>query len=415
MVGGGSKVMKKIGVLVLIGYVVYGICVWYYLFHHAPIGIPSEYVGTAADPATFMVSGGYEFSTIFSRLRHLIFFLSTPFEWLAVLFFIFGGLSEHFEDVVKTRISMRWLQVMVYYFMFALYTFLVMLPFSFINYQLARFYGTSIMSISHWVRNRGIDFIIDFILMMIIIQGVMFLMRMSRRTWWCFAWLAFIPFAFFFMLIRPVVIDPLYSDFRPIQNPELEARILELADEAGVSAGSVFEVEMSDRTNTINGYVTGVGPTARIVLWDTALERLSEDEIMFLMAHEIAHYVNYDVYIGIGIAVAFAFGGLFIVYKVVDRMDDRSLRRIPVAILTVSLLLFAVSPATNVISRWLEVRADEFALEMTQDAEAGIGLFQTLSDTALNEVHPPRLVRIFRSTHPSIFERIVVLMEDVAQ
>ena len=170
---------------------------------------------------------------------------------------------------------------------------------------------------------------------------------------------------------------------------------------------------MSDRTNTINAYVTGVGSTARIVLWDTALEQLSEDEILFLMAHEIAHYVNYDVYIGIGIAIVFALGGLFIVYKVVGRMDDRSLKRIPVAILTVSMLLFAASPGTNAMSRWIEVRADEFALEMTQDAEAGISLFQTISRASLSEVHPPRLVRVFRSSHPSIFERIVFLMDNV--
>ena len=404
--------MKKTLVIAILGYAVYGICVWYYLFHHASAGIPYEYVGTAADPATFMSADQLSMSTTFARIRHLIFFLSTPFEWLAILFFIFGGLSEHFEDVVKTRISIRWLQTFVYYFMFALYVFFVMLPFRFINYQLARFYGTSVMTLPHWLRNVGLDFVIDFILMIVIIQVVLVFIRKFKKTWWRATWFAFIPFAFFFMLIRPILIDPLYSNFRPIQNPDLEARILNLAEDADVAVDRVFEVEMSDRTNTINGYVTGVGPTARIVLWDTALAQLNEDEIMFLMAHEIAHYVNHDVYIGVVIAIIFAFCGLYVVYRVVDTMEDRSLRQIPVAILTVSLLLFAVSPVSNLISRQIEIRADEFALEKTGDAQAGIGLFQTLSTTALNEVHPPRLVRILRSTHPSIFERIVVLMEE---
>ena len=404
--------MKKTLILIILGYAVYGICIWYYLFHFAPVGIPSDYVGTAADPATFMTADQLEMSTTFARTRHLIFFLSIPFEWLAMLFFINGGMSEHFEEVVKTRISRRWVQVTVYYLMFAIFTFFVMLPFRFISYQLARFYGTSIMTLPHWLRNRGIDFIVSFILMIVIIQGVLFLIRRFDRSWWRVAWLAFIPFAFFFILIQPILIAPLYSDFSPIQNPELEARILEMAEAADVSANRVFETYMSDRTNTINGYVTGVGPTARIVLWNTALEQLSEDEIMFLMAHEIAHYVNNDVYIGIFFTIVFAFGGMFIVYKVIGRMDKLSLKRIPVAILTVSILLFVVSPVTNMISRRIEVRADEFALEKTQDPEAGIGLFQTLSTTSLNEVHPPRLIRIFRSTHPSIFDRIVVLMEE---
>ena len=404
--------MKKTLIIVILAYVIYGIGTWFYLFHYSPVGIPYDYVGTPADPATFMTAYQLEMSTTFARTRHLVFFLSTPFEWLAILFFIFGGLSAHFEDVVKTRISMRWLQVTVYYFMFALFTFAAMLPFRFISYQLSRFYGTSIMTLSHWLRNRGIDFVVDFILMIVIIQGVLFLIRKSKKKWWVVTWFAFIPFAFFFMLIRPILIDPLYNDFRPIQNHELETRILAMAEEAGISVGNVFEVEMSDRTNTINGYVTGVGPTARIVLWDTALDQLSEDEIMFLMAHEIAHYVNRDVYLGIVVTIVFAFGGLFVVYKVVDQIEKERLVRIPVAIVTVSILMFAVSPVTNWVSRRIEVRADEFALEMTQDPEAGIGLFQTLSTTALNEVHAPRVVRIFRSVHPSILERISVLMEE---
>jgi len=407
-----NKTLKKKVIIVVIGYIIYGIAMWLYLFHFASVGIPDEYIGTAADPATFMTAEQLATSTTFARTRHLIFFLSMPFEWMAIFFFIFGGMSAHIEEVVKIRISLRWLQVTVYYLMFALFTFFAMLPFRFISYQLARFYGTSVMSFPHWLRNRGIDFTVDFILMIVIIGVMLFLIRKFKKKWWLATWIAFIPFAFFFMLIQPILIDPLYSDFQPIQNPDLEARILAMAEGAGVSADRVFEVVMSDRTNTINGYVTGVGPTARIVLWDTAIDQLNENEIMFLMAHEIAHYVYRDVYRGIIVAIVFAFGGLYVVFKVVDKIEEESLKRIPVAILTVSMLLFAVSPVTNAISRRIEVRADEFALEMTQDPEAGIGLFQTLSTTALNEVNPPGLVQVFRSTHPSISRRIIALIEE---
>lgn len=407
-----NKTVKKIMMIVGLGYITYGIVMWLYLFHFAPVGIPSEYVGTAADPATFMTAEQLEMSTTLARTRHLIFFLSTPFEWLVIFYFIFGGMSNHIEEVVKARISVRPLQVMVYYFMFALFTFLALLPVRFISYQLARFYGTSMMTLPHWLRNRGLDFALDFILTMGIVQVILFLAQKFKKKWWLITWFAFIPFAFFFMLIQPVLIAPLYHDFHPIQNPELEAQILTMAEEAGISAARVFEVHMSAQTNAINAYVTGVGPAARIVLWDTALQQLEENEIMFLMAHEIAHYVHRDVYRGIIMTIVFAFGGLFVVYKVVDKMENDSLKRIPVALVTLSILLFAVSPVRNAISRRIERRADAFALEMTGDAEAGIGLFQTSSRIALNEVHPPGLVRIFRSTHPSIFERIVVLMEE---
>jgi len=404
--------MKRTFAISAICYVVYGLFVWLYLFHLAPVGIPDAYIGTAADPATFMDADQLATSIQFSRTRQLMFFLSTPFEWLAMLFFIFGGPSKGVEEVVKSKWQTKWLQVTIYYFAFALFTFSAMLPFRFISYQLARFYGTSTMTLTHWIRNRGIDFMVDFLLMVVIVHMVLFLARMFKKRWWFVTWLAFIPFAFFFMLIEPIVVDPLYNDFQPIQDPVLEARILTMATDAGVRADRVFEMEVSSRTHVINGYVTGVGPTARIVLWDTALQQLNEDEILFLMAHEIAHYVYRDIYRGIGVAIAFTFAGLYIVYKMVDKMNKESLKRIPVAMLVASIFLFAVSPATNAISRRIEVRADEFALELTGDPEAGIGLFQAFAQASLNEVNTPRLVRIFRSTHPTTFERISRMMEE---
>ena len=410
-----NQSMKRKMKIVALVYVVYGLVVWFYLFHLAPVGIPTAYIGTAADPVTFMSTSAIATSVVFARTRHLIFFLSTPFEWLVIGYFICSGISDHIEDAVKSRLRSRWLQVSVYYFVFATFTFLAMLPFRFISYQLARFYGTSTMTLIHWVRNRGIDFLVDFGLVMMMIHIVLLIIKKFPRRWWFVTWLAFIPFAFFFMLIQPIFIDPLYHEFQPLENVALEARILSMAREAGVSTSRVFVVEMSDKTNTINGYVTGVGPTARIVLWDTTLEQLSDDAVMFLMAHEIAHYVYRDIYRGIVVAIVFAFGGLFIVYKVIDKVDkaDReSLKRIPIALLTVWMLLFAVSPVTNLISRRIEVRADVFALEMTNDVKGGIDLFETLARTSLNEVNPPRLVRIFRSTHPSLFERIQVLITE---
>jgi len=398
--------LKKKIIIIATGYALYGFVIWLYLFHLAPVGIATEYLNTAADPATFMTENQLLISTRFARTRQLIFFLATPFEWLMIGFFIFSGMSQRFEAFVTTKFSKRFLQITVYYFSFAVFTFLVMLPFRFISYQLARFYGTSTMTLLHWLRNRGIDFVVNFLLMVMVVQVLLFLMRKFQKSWWLVAWLIAIPFAYFFMLLGPILIDPLYNDFQPIQNVELETKILTMAQEAGVATSRVFEVVMSSQTNTINAYVTGVGPTARIVLWDTALDQLSTDEILFLMAHEIAHYVYRDVYRGIVVALVVAFAGAYVIYKVVEQTKKASLVRVPVMVVVASMFLFATSPVTNAISRRIEVRADAFAFELTQDADAGIGLFQTLATTALNEVNPPRLVRIFRSTHPSIFERI---------
>ena len=397
--------MKKM----IIGYFIYAIFMGLYLFVVAPSGISPEFSGSAADPETFMAPGQLAASWIFSRSRHLLFFLSPPFEWLAIYFFMLK--SARIKARVQARVPWKRIQVPAYYLMFASFIFLCLLPFRLFNFGLARYFGTSVMTLPHWLLNRGIDFVVDFILILFIIQALLFLMGKFKDRWWVAAGLAFIPFAFFFMLVQPVLIDPLYSDFYPLQDAGLEERIVGMAQDAGISAERVFKVRMSDRTNLINGYVTGVGPTARIVIWDTALEQLSEDEVLFLMAHEIAHYVYRDVYRGIGVAIVFVFGGLFILHLVFKRWDADRFKQIPLGMLTASMLMFAASPMTNAISRRMEIRADQFAMDATQDPQAGIGLFQKLNTASLNEVHPPGLVRFFRSTHPTIFERLTTLLD----
>ena len=108
------------------------------------------------------------------------------------------------------------------------------------------------------------------------------------------------PFTIFMMFVQPVLIDPLYNDFYPLKDKALEEQILSLADRANIPAEHVFEVDMSEKTNSLNAYVTGVGSNSRIVLWDTTLEKLTDKEILFVMAHEMAHYVEKHIYIGIG-------------------------------------------------------------------------------------------------------------------
>ena len=108
------------------------------------------------------------------------------------------------------------------------------------------------------------------------------------------------------MFLQPVVIAPLYNDFYPLKDKELEAQILELASQADIPADHVFEVNMAEKTNALNAYVTGIGANARIVLWDTTLNGLSNEQILFIMAHEMAHYVEKHIYFGIGISLFFS-------------------------------------------------------------------------------------------------------------
>ena len=117
------------------------------------------------------------------------------------------------------------------------------------------------------------------------------LLARAPRRWWLYTALLSVPFLFVTVLVKPIWIDPLFNDFGPMKNKALERSILDLASRAGIEGSRVFEVDKSVDTNAVNAYVTGVFGTKRIVLWDTLIARLDEKELLFVMAHEMGHYV----------------------------------------------------------------------------------------------------------------------------
>lgn len=174
---------------------------------------------------------------------------------------------------------------------------------------------------------------------------------------------------------------------------------------------------MAEKTNSLNAYVTGIGSNSRIVLWDTTLNRLTDNEILFIMAHEMGHYVEKHIYFGIAGYLLLTLIGLWITAKLMRRLVARygqvlkinkvsSICSYPLFLLITSILLFASNPMSNFVSRYQETRADQYAINLMNDREAAVTAFQKLTISGLSEVNPPLLVKWFRYTHPPMLERI---------
>ncbi|MBM3460033.1 MAG: M48 family peptidase, partial [Armatimonadetes bacterium] len=221
----------------------------------------------------------------------------------------------------------------------------------------------------------------------------------------------------FGVLVAPVLVDPIYNRYTPLPDTPFRARILELAHSAGIRESAVFQVEMSHRTKSVNAYVTGLGGTARIVLWDTLLLRLSEEEALAVMAHEMGHYVERHVPIGLAGAVA----GTLVLLLILDRLARAALHRwrnrwrveglddlamYPLYLALVIGLNFAASPVTCALSRVLESRADEFALRQTADPRDVASALVKLSENNLSDPRPPAFVEFWLFTHPPLQARI---------
>lgn len=422
LVGGRKKMARKIGLYGILAYFLYGLFFYWYLFYFADTRLPFEYQGTSADPATFLNGREFVLTEEYSKIKNFMFFLSTPFEWFLYLFILLFGISRAFENWSISSAKYKWLQNAIYLIWLSFLSFMATLPISYLSYSLTKKYHISTQTIASWMKDQFIDFWLNYGTMLILVSVLYWLIKKSTKRWWLYAWLLSIPFTLFMMFIQPIVIDPLYNDFYPLKDKQLEAEILEFASKANIPAEHVFEVNMAQKTNSLNAYVTGIGSNARIVLWDTTLNKLSDQQILFIMAHEMAHYVEKHIYFNIATSLILSLIGLYLTSKIMNLIVNRlgtvlnittiqDIRSLPLFLMIISMLLFLSSPVSNLISRYQETRADRYAIEMTKNTEAGITTFQELTRSGLSQVNPPVLVKIFRYGHPTMLERISTLEE----
>ncbi|WP_338787451.1 M48 family metallopeptidase [Metabacillus sp. FJAT-53654] len=403
-------------------YFLYGLLVYWYLFIFSGTGVPAPYEGSSADPSTFMSGRELLLSQEYSTIKNFLYFVTVPFEWFLLFVILITGISRKMQEWSNVTSRFFSLQSAVYFFWLSLLISVISFPVELLGFRISKSYNITTQTFSAWMKDELIDFWVNYALMTVIVIVLYWLIKRFEKRWWLYAWLLSIPFSMFLMFVQPVLIDPLYNDFYPLQNKELEEKILAIANEADIPAEHVYEVNMSEKTNALNAYVTGIGSNSRIVLWDTTLNRLSEEEILFIMAHEMGHYVMNHIYVGIAGYLFLSLFGLFIIHLLMKLMikqfgsllkinSIRELTAFPLFLILLGVLTFASSPLANTVARYQEKSADMYAIEMTNNNEAAISSFQELSRAGLSEVNPPALVKIFRYTHPTMFERILYLEE----
>jgi Zn-dependent protease with chaperone function len=197
----------------------------------------------------------------------------------------------------------------------------------------------------------------------------------------------------------------------------LEIRIHQLAARAGIPDSRIYEVRKSDETRQVNAYVTGLGGTKRIVLWDTLVDRLDPDAVVFVMGHEIGHFVLGHALAVILVATLLATLSLYAVHRVAGwsiarfqhrfgftRLDD--VASLPLLVLVGGVVTLAATPAALALSRWQEREADRFGLEITGDNQAAARAFVRLHDENLAVPRTGLLYRLWRGSHPDLAERI---------
>jgi STE24 endopeptidase len=238
--------------------------------------------------------------------------------------------------------------------------------------------------------------------------AVVLVTRRYPRTWWLPAAVGSVAFGAVLATLAPVVLDPVFNDFTPLPEGETRSDVLELAQAAGVKVRQVYSVDASRRTTAANAYVNGLGPTKRVVLFDTLLDRYSRDEVRVVVAHELAHVRHRDVPRGVLYAATVAPAAALAVQRLSWQLSPgrESAAQLPALALAAVLVAAPLGLIGNGLSRAIERRADAFSLELSQAPEAFISFERSIALQNVADLDPPRWVRTVIATHPATTERI---------
>jgi STE24 endopeptidase len=232
--------------------------------------------------------------------------------------------------------------------------------------------------------------------------------RRFPRAWWAPVAVGSVLFGGLLTALAPVLLDPVFNDFEPLPEGETRADVLALARQAGVTVGEVYSVDASRRTTAANAYVTGLGPTKRVVLFDTLLDRYRRDEIRLVVAHELGHVRHRDVPRNVLYAAIMAPPAALAIQRLSWRLcaERGTPATLPALALAAALVTIPIGPIGNRLSRAVERRADHFSLELAGAPEAFVSFERTIALQNVADLDPPRWVTRLLASHPPTAERI---------
>ena len=353
----------------------------------------------------------------YSEFRNIWRFVSYARDIGILLLILFAGWSAKLRDLAS-KIKPKFLAIWLFLVLYLLLDYVLSLPFSiYRGFIVESDFGFMNQTFVEWWGEGLLSLLISMIIGIIPVWSLYWVIGKFKRWWLVFS-IGAIPFAILMIVIVPVVISPLFNDFEPIKDKAVEAELLTLASEAGIEDADVFQVNASKQSSKINAYVTGLLGSKRIVLYDTMINNFTLDEIRFVMAHEMGHYVKNHVWWGTLMTIAYICFLLWLmnrlIHPVIKRFRDRfgfdrlgDMASLPLVLLFVTVLMLLFAPVSNSVSRYMEHSCDVYGMDVSGvSGETAATSFDKLSVYNLADPDPHPLVEFWFYSHPSLKSRI---------
>jgi STE24 endopeptidase len=360
-----------------------------------------------------------------NRRRSILEFVDAAWRILQLVLILALGLAARMRGAAARTSRNSWAQRFIFYLFFLTVTSLLNLPIEIYSHHISLVFGQSVQQWPSWFGDLGKSFLLTYVIGDMLIAGLYFCMNKSPRQWWFWLWVPTMASVVFGVFISPILIDPLFNTFKPLNasNPALVSRLELVVARGGINIppDRMFLMKASEKVTGLNAYVTGIGASKRVVVWDTSIAKASPDEISFIFAHEMGHYVLNHIYKGIAFAAPGLLLMFFVGYHCVqwliarfgqrwDIADQHDLAALVVIMFVLSSLSFFAEPIGNSFSRMQEHAADVYGQEAIHGIVADPQLtaqqaFQVLGEESLTDPTPHPLITFWTFSHPAIADR----------
>jgi STE24 endopeptidase len=381
---------------------------------------PTTIVEYAPPPAEYARAKAYSGT----HYRHV--FIDDFYGFLLLLVLLRWRVAPAFRSLAERTSSNRFLQLIIFAPLILLTLAVLGIATDIWDQSLERAYGLSVQGWGAWTR----DWMLNQVLMLIVgtvFVGILYLViRLSPKRWWFYFWLASIPILLAIFFLQPIVIDPLFYTFKPLESvqPVLLSEMQKVVHRGGMTipADRMFVMNASSKTTGLNAYVTGFGASKRVVVWDNTIANATVPETLFVFGHEMGHYVLMHIPKEITIDATVLLFLLYLCYRLSNGMlarwgaqwgirDLQDWASFPALFFVITLLAFLATPVFNGVSRHFEHEADRYGLEVIHGIvpdpnQVAAHYFQKSGEKNLADPDPNTFIKVWFFDHPTRPERV---------
>jgi STE24 endopeptidase len=360
------------------------------------------------------------------RTRNVLLIVDAAYGLALLTLVLSLRVSARFRSFAEQVSRRRFLQAAVFIPLLILTVDVLSLPIGVYRQHLGLEYGLSVQSWPSWVWDWTKSELITLVLSTVLIWGFYGLLRRSPTRWWLWAWLACLPLIVLLVFVTPVLLEPLFNRFEPLvkTQPQLMAPIRSVLARGGVEIpdARMFEMIASEKVTTYNAYVSGIGASRRVVVWDNTARELTIPQTLFVFGHEMGHYVLDHIWKRLAFLSVALLLVFWLAYRTIgwvlarwgERWEVRAVTdwaSLPALLLVVSVFTFVVQPGILAFIRYQEHQADIYGLEVIhglvpESSQVAAQGFQKLGEKAYAYPTPNRFLVFWTYDHPDIASRV---------